>query len=144
MSDHVFRHNLDCDSATYWKCVFDPEYNRRLYLEVLKFREFKVLEQKEDDRTIKRRIYLNPPAQDLPGPIAKVVGDLSWVEEGTYEKATHKYTFKIIPASQAEKSNIHGEVHTEDRGPKKAERIAKNHIEVKIFMIGGLIEKKIY
>ena len=38
MADLEIRHLMDCDTETYWKCVFDDEYNRRLY-ETLKFRE---------------------------------------------------------------------------------------------------------
>lgn len=137
------RHTMDCDVDTYWKCVFDEEYNRRLYLDALKFRDCKTLssEDKGDKRT--RKLYLNPPPADLPGPVAKVIGDLSWHEEGTFDKATKRYKFKVTPASLPEKTTIEGEIWCEPRGDKKCERIAKTNIEVKVFMVGGIVEKRI-
>jgi Protein of unknown function (DUF2505) len=143
MAEQLIRHVVACDTDTYFKCVFDEEYNRRLYLDVLKFRELKPLSQEDKPDTITRKLYLNPAKMDLPGPIAKVVGDLSWVEEGTYDKKTKRYRFKVTPGSNAEKTRIEGEIWCEDRGPKKVERVAKAIVEVKIFMVGGLIEKRI-
>ena len=144
MAEQTIRHVIACDTETYFKCVFDEEYNRRLYLDVLKFREITLRGQEETADTITRKLYLNPPKVDLPGPIAKVVGDLSYVEEGTYDKKTHRYRYKVTPASNADKTTIKGEMWCEDRGPKKIERIAKTFVEVKIFMIGSLIEKRIF
>ena len=143
MSEQESRHVLACDTETYFKCVFDEDYNRRLYLDVLKFRELKLLSQEDTGDTITRKVYLNPPKMDLPGPIAKVVGDLSWVEEGTYDKKTQRYRFKITPGSMPERSKIEGQVWCEDRGPKKIERVAKTVVDVKAFVVGGLIEKRI-
>jgi len=144
MSEQQFRHTMECDNDAYWKCVFDEEYNRRLYMDVLKFRELKRISQEEKGDTITRKLFLNPPPADLPGPIAKVVGDLSWTEEGTYDKKTGRYTFKVTPASMPDKTKIHGEIWCEKRGDKKVERIAKTSVEVKVFMVGSLVEKRIF
>jgi hypothetical protein len=143
MPEQEIRHPMDCDVDTYWRCVFDEEYNRRLYLEVLRFRDFKLLSQEEKADKKTRRLYLNPPAADLPGPVAKVVGDLSWHEEGSFDAKTKRYRFKVIPASLPDKTHIEGEIWCEPRGDKKCERIAKTNVEVKVFMVGGLIEKRI-
>jgi len=142
MADLEIRHQLDCTVDTYWKCVFDEEYNRRLYLDILKFREFKLLAQDPPSDQRSRNLYLNPAAMELPGPIAKVIGDVSWREEGTYDAKTKRYRFKIVPASMPDKTHINGEVFCEERGGK-LERVAKMSIEVKVFMVGGMVEKKI-
>jgi hypothetical protein len=143
MSDFTIRHAIDCDSDTYWKCVWDEEYNRRLYMDVLKFRECTRLSQEDKGDVITRRIRLNPPAVDLPAPVAKVIGDLSWVEEGTFDKKTGKYRVKVITGSMPDKTHISGELWCEPKGDKKCERIAKMSVEVKIFMVGGIVEKRI-
>jgi hypothetical protein len=144
MPEQEIRHSMECDVDAYWKCVFDEEYNRRLYNEVLKFRDFRVISQTEEGPRRSRKIYLNPAVADLPGPIAKVVGDLSWHEEGTFDATTKRYAFQIIPASLPDKSTITGEIWCEPRGPKSVERIARLRAEVKVFMVGGLIEKRIF
>ncbi len=143
MPETEFRHTMDCDPDTYWRCVFDDEYNTRLYRDLLKFREVTVLAQEDKGDVKTRKLRLNPPPADLPGPVAKVVGDLSWTEEGTFDKKTGRYRFKITPASLPEKTHISGEIWCEPRGDKKCERIAKMNVEVKVFMVGGLIEKRI-
>lgn len=144
MPELEIRHVMDCDVDTYWKCVFDEEYNRRLYKDALHFRDFKILDQKETpDGGKSRKLHLNPPAADLPAPVAKVVGDLSWQEEGSLDPKTKRYRFKITPASLPDKTHISGEVWCEPRGDKKCERIARINVEVKIFMVGGLVEKRI-
>ena len=143
MSELTIRHDIESDADTYWKCVWDEEYNRRLYMDVLKFRECTRLSQTDSGDTITRRIKLNPPATDLPGPIAKVVGDLSWIEEGTFDKKTGRYRVKVVTASMPDKTHIAGELWCEPRGDKRCERFAKMNIEVKVFMVGGLVEKRI-
>ena len=143
MPELMIRHTLKCDAEAYWRCVFDEQYNRRLYLDILKFREFKMLSHQETADGSTRRIHLNPPATELPAPVAKVVGDLSWVEDGTYTKATRRYRFKCIPASMPDKTQIAGELWCESRGPKTIERIARIKIEVKVFVVGALVEKRI-
>ncbi len=141
--EFTIRHDIPCAIDTYWRCVWDEEYNKRLYLDVLKFRECTRLEQKETDAQITRRIKLNPPAQDLPGPVAKVLGDLSWIEDGVFDKKTGIYKVKIITASMPDKTHIGGENWCESRGDAACVRIAKMSVEVKVFMVGGIVEKRI-
>lgn len=137
------RHTMECDVDTYWKCVFDEEYNRRLYIDRLKFRACKTLAQDTGGDSWTRKLYLNPPPADLPGPVAKIIGDLSWHEEGSFDTKTKRYRFKVRPSSLPEKTTIEGEIWCEARGDKKCERIAKTNIEVKVFMVGGIVEKRI-
>src|SRR5579859_6537144 len=101
MADLTLRHEMNCDEDTYWeKCVFDAEYNRELYLDSLKFPGWKLLEQKDDGKTITRRVHVDPPVGNLPGPVKKVIGDsLSYLEEGTFDRASKRYTFKVTPST---------------------------------------------
>ena len=110
MPEIEIRHTLECDVDTYWKCVFDDEYNRRLYMDVLKFRECKTLSNEDRGATKTRKLHLNPPPADLPAPVAKVVGDLSWDEEGTFDTKTKRYRFKVKPASMPDKTTIENEI----------------------------------
>lgn len=143
MSDLLIRHAIDCDPDTYWKCVWDEEYNRRLYMDILKFRECTRLSQDDKGDVITRRIKLNPPPMDLPAAVTKVIGDVSWIEDGTFDKKTGKYRVKVLTSSMPDKTHISGELWCEAKGDKKCERIAKMSVEVKIFMVGGIVEKRI-
>jgi hypothetical protein len=145
MPDFTVKNEFDTDEDTFWeKCFFDEEYNRRLYTDTLKFPGWKLLEQKTEGTKISRRVQIDPPVTGMPGPVKKALGDkFSYVEEGTYDKATHRYTFKITPSIMADKTKTAGELWTEKAGDKKVVRHAKVHIEVKVFMIGGMVEEKL-
>ena len=144
MPEQTMRHPMDCDADAYWRCVFDAEYNSRLYLERLQFRECTLLEQHDEGDRIHRRMRLNPPPADLPGPVAKVIGDLSWIEEGTFDKKTKRYAFVITAASKPDKTHISGEIWCEPRGAKAVDRCARLKVEVKIMLVGGLIEGRVF
>jgi hypothetical protein len=145
MPEITLRHEFDCDEDTYWeKVTFDPEFNRRLYLEVLKFPSYELVEQKEDDAKRTRRVRIDPPLGNLPGPVKKAIGDkFSYVEEGTFDKKTKRYSFKVTPSTMADKTKNFGELYVEKLGDRKIVRIAKITVEVKVFMIGGMVEEKI-
>ena len=145
MAEVKVRHEMSCDPETYWnKCVFDDEYNRRLYLEVLKFPNWKVVDQKDDGKTLTRRVQVDPPAGNIPAAVKKVIGDsLSYTEEGAFDRASGRYTFKATPSAMGDKAKITGEMTCEKLGDKKMARIAKIKVEVKVFMVGSLIEDRI-
>src|SRR5580693_4539314 len=105
MAEVTLRHELDCDEDTYWeKCVFNDEYNRRLYLETLKFPGFKVLSHNDGPTKLTRKVHIDPPVTGMPGPIKKLLGDrFGYDEEGTFDKATKRYTFTVTPTTLAEK-----------------------------------------
>jgi hypothetical protein len=145
MPEVTLRHDFDCDADTYFeKCMFDDEYNRRLYLETLKFPGYKLVESKDDADKRTRKVHIDPPLVGIPGPVKKVIGDkLSYVEEGTFDKKTKRYTFKVVPSTMADKTSTTGELWCESRGDKKCTRVARIKVEVKVFMIGGMVEEKI-
>jgi hypothetical protein len=146
VQDLEVRHELDCDPDTYWeKCVLDDDFNRRFFLEALKFPSYKLLEQKDSGTEVLRRVLVEPTLAGLPGPVKKVVGDsMTYLEEGTYDRSAKRYRFTTAPTgSLKEKAKTSGEMFCESRGDKKCLRIARLHVDVKVFMVGGLIEERI-
>jgi hypothetical protein len=80
----------------------------------------------------------------MPAPVKKVLGDrLSYVEEGTFDRKTKRYSFKIFPSTLADKTKVTGEMWLEKLGEKKVARLTKISVEVKVFMVGGLVEDRI-
>jgi hypothetical protein len=145
MPEVTLRHEIDTDEDTYWaKCVFDADFNKKLYIDALKFPQWKLLDSKEDDAKIWRKVQVDPPTGDMPAAVRKVIGDrLSYVEEGTWDRKTKRYSFKVTPSTMAEKTKVAGEMWTEKLGEKKVVRITKINVEVKVFMVGGLVEDRI-
>lgn len=145
MPEITIRHEYDCDEDTFWeKCVFDDEYNKKLYLEALKFPGYAVLENKDlgDKRT--RKVRIDPPLGNLPGPLKKLFGDkLQYVEDGTFDKKTRRYTFTVTPSTLAEKTKTSGQLWCEKAGEKKVVRIAQIKVEVKVMLVGGMVEDRI-
>lgn len=145
MPEITLRHEINTDEDTYWaKCVFDAAFNTSLYVEALQFPVWKVLDSKEDDARLWRKVQVDPPVGNMPGPVKKVIGDrLSYVEEGTFDKKTKRYSFKVVPSTMADKTKVAGEMWVEKLGDKKITRVARINVEVKVFMIGGMVEERI-
>ena len=145
MAEITLRNEINTDEDTYWaRCVFDLEFNERMYKVALKFPEWKQLESKEDDSKIVRKIQVDPPTGNMPAAVKKVIGDsLKYVEEGTFDKKTKHYTFKVTPSMLPDKTKVSGEMWVEKLGDKKIVRITKMNVEVKVFVVGSMIENSI-
>jgi len=145
MPSVTLRHEIETDEDTYWqKIVFDEGFNTKMYVDHLKFPGWKVLDQKEDDAKLTRRVQVDPEVGNLPGAVKKVIGDrLSYVEEGTFDKKTKRYSFKVQPSALADKTRVAGEMWVEKLGDKKVARVCKIDVEVKVFMVGSMVEERI-
>ena len=144
MPEITLRHDIECDEDTYWKkVVFDETFNKKMYVEHLKI-GWKLEDMKEDDAKITRRVHVEPDTSNLPGPVKKVIGDrLAYTEEGTFDKASKRYKFKVTPSTMADKTKVSGEMWCEKKGDKKVTRVARMSVEVKVFMVGGMVEERI-
>jgi hypothetical protein len=145
MPEANIRHELACDEDTFWeKCFFDKEYCTRLFLTELKMKSFEILSQEDDGKTLHRKVKVDPPVEGVPAPVKKAIGDsFTYVEDGTFDRATKRFKMRVLPSAFGEKSTITGEIWCEKLGDKKVARCAKMSVSVKVFMIGGMIEDKI-
>lgn len=145
MPEVTLRHEIDTDEDTFWsKIVFNEAFNTQLYEGALKFPGWKLLDSKEDESKITRRVQVDPPVSDLPGPVKKVLGDrLAYTEEGTFDKRSKRYSFKVTPSTLADKTTVSGELWAEELGDKKIRRMCRISVAVKVFMVGGMIEERI-
>ncbi len=145
MPEVTLRHEIDTDEDTFWsKIVFNESFNKQMFEGAMKFPSWKLVENKEDDAKISRRIDVDPPKADLPGPLKKVIGDsLAYREESTFDKKSKRLTFKVTPSAMSDKTKINGEMWTEKVGDKKIRRMCRVSVEVKVFMVGGMVEDRI-
>jgi hypothetical protein len=143
MATIELRHEFNCDEATFWKEVFfDADFNRKLFLEHLRFARWDVTKMEEDDKQIRRTLEIVPTTGDMPGPLKKFASDLGFREEAVFDKASKVHRFEVIPNKMANKLTIGGQVTVEAQGSGVV-RLVKFEVKAKIFGIGGLLEQRI-
>jgi Protein of unknown function (DUF2505) len=136
MATFTVTHEINCDEDTFWKLFLDKEFNERLYLDGLGFPEFSIVEQVETDAEIRRKTAGKPKMTNMPGPVAKLMGDsFRYTEVGTMDKKGRVWRYKLTPSTMADKLRQEGKITTAPAGEGKCKRIA-----AKVFGIGGLIE----
>jgi hypothetical protein len=137
------RHVFNTDVDTYWNQIFfNPEYNERLYKQALGFKDFQILELTGEPGQRRTRKMRTEPKAEAPAVVKKLIGDsLSYTETGSLDPATKIWTYAIQTSKLSDKVHIGGRLWAESRGDKKLERIAEIEIEVKIFGVGGVVEK---
>jgi hypothetical protein len=144
MAEVTVRSELDCSADDYWnKCLLSEPYSNELYLDYLKFPGFKWLSLTTSGTTHTRKLHIDPPLNGLPGPVKKVIGDkFSYIEEGTFDAVAKRYRFKVTPSTAGDKTTTTGEAWCEEVGGKTV-LCTRLSVEVKIFMVGGMVEEKI-
>ena len=145
MADVRIEHSFECDEDTFWKEIFfGEEFNRRMYLERLKFKQWEVTELRETESSIQRTVTVTPKVDDLPSAVKSLIGDsLAYREEGSFDKNLKRYTLTVVPSVMADKISVTGETWVTPLGPSKCRRIFEAHVIVKVFGIGSIIEKKL-
>jgi hypothetical protein len=135
-------HTFECDPALFWEVTFDEPFNDRLYRS-LEMIERTVLDKKEDDATLRRKIrYV--PKQDMPAVIQKLMsGQFSYVEDTVYQKGKDVMDVTVLPSSMGDKITFKGQVRVRSLGAGRCERSFDAEVTVKIMMVGGTIEKHV-
>lgn len=144
MTSTRITHEFDCSEATLFDvCFFDEEFNRRLYLETLKFPVWRVVQHQLTDDKLERVVEVQPAIDNVPTTLRKVLGDrFGYREEGTLDRRALRYRFKVVPAAMADKTTITGEMYAEKVGEGRVRRVVEFTIDVKVFGIGKVIEQR--
>jgi hypothetical protein len=148
MAEVTVRHELDCSIDDYWnKCVFDAEFNQVLYVQRLHFNSFVLVEQNDLGTLRTKKAKIEPPLTSVPAGVKKVVGDrLSYFEDGTFDRTTGHYKCVIVPSTFSDKTKVEAELWCEPSpsgDAHKCVRFARVKVEVKVFVVGGIVEEKI-
>ena len=146
MAEVTVKHELDCSIDEYWdKCVFDDAFNKTLYEERLHFTSFVPGGTADlgDRRTKKAK--MEPPLHGVPGAVKKAIGDrLAYAEDGALDKRTGHYACTITPSTFADKTRVEAELWCEPSptgDARKCVRFARVKVEVKVMLVGGLVEE---
>jgi hypothetical protein len=133
---------LSCDPDRFWSVFLDEAFLRALYLEALQFKGFRVLELTETTRKL-----AVVPKMNLPGPIAKLIGDsFAYEDHGTLDRAKNEWTWRMVQPTDVgakarkEIMTSRGSVRLELLSPSEVRRTDEFIVEAKLFGLGGLIE----
>jgi len=139
--EHVF----NCSEATYWDRIFlDPEYNERLFKNELKFPVWREASREERGGALHRVVEVVPYVGELPGALKAVVGEgIGYEERGVLDRAGKSYKVMVVPNKLADKLAIKVDLWTVADGDNRCKRKARAEATVKIFGVGGTIEKRI-
>jgi len=144
MAETRIEHVISCGEDNFWKVFFDPEFNKKLFLDVLGFEAWKLVRLDEHDDRIERVVEAVPKMQDLPGPLKKLVENgAGYRETGNFIRAKKQMTVTVVPSVLEGKLTISGLMRTEPAGDGQCRRIYDQSVVAKVFGIGGIIENRI-
>ncbi len=144
MADARIEHLINASEETFWSVFFDPEYNRKLFMETLHFDEWKVVSQSDTPVGIDRVVEAVPKTPELPGPLKKLVeGGISYRERASFDRAKKRMTVTVETGVLPGKLSVTGVVRTEPAGDGKCKRIYDSSVVAKVFGVGGMIESRI-
>jgi hypothetical protein len=138
-------HTFNCSEATFWDRIFlDPEYNERLFKTELKFPQWREVSREERGGALHRVVEVVPYVGELPGALKAVIGEgIGYEERGVLDRNAKSYKVVVVPNKMADKLSIKVDLWTSADGDKRCRRKARAEANVKIFGLGGTIEKRI-
>ena len=139
----TIRHTFEIGQDAFWKEIFfDHEFLERMYKEALGCSSVAFLEDTGDSATERTRRLAFTQNIEAPGPIRKLFGDTTTMEErGHFDPATKRWRFTMVPDRMADKIRISGETWLEPAGEGRVDRVMNIEYAVSIFGVGGLVEK---
>jgi hypothetical protein len=139
MVTFTMQHPIDCDCDAFWKAFVDESFNQAMF-KALEFPEWTVLELKETDTEVHRRIRA-VPKMDVPAAVRKLIGSSFGYEETLrFDKVAGVAKLVLRPNVLPDKMRCEGTVRCEPRSEGKCMRVVDIVVEAKIFGIGGLAE----
>jgi hypothetical protein len=127
---------FDCDVDTFWEIFLSEDFNKKLYLDELGFKEMEIISQTDDTRRLRAVPKLN-----MPKPVMKLLGDsFGYEEDGRLDRDKGEWQWKMIPNTLSEKLKTEGVVKVEAVGDGQCRRVDTCTLEAKVFGIGKLIE----
>ncbi|MDB4968088.1 MAG: hypothetical protein JWN44_3777 [Myxococcales bacterium] len=138
---------LPCTPEAFWRLFLDESYMRELFMKVLEFKDFTVLELTDAGRKIRA-----VPKMKLPAVIDKLVGDtFAYEEHGTLDRARNQWTWRMVqpakldPKAKPKKEIVstRGTIRVAPTADGQCRRTDDVTIEAHLFGVGGMIESTV-
>lgn len=138
-------HTYNCSEATFWDRLFlDPEYNERLFKTELKFPVWREVSREERGGAVHRVLEVVPYVGELPATLKAVIGEgIGYEERGVLDRNAKTYKVTVVPNKLADKLSIKVDIWTVADGENRCKRKVRAEASVKIFGVGGAIEKRL-
>jgi len=145
MAEIRIEHRFSCSQETFWAQVFfDPEYNRRLFLEEVGCPRYRLIELEETEQEIVRVQEITPRVAGVPAPIQALVGEgLSYLERDVFTRATRRMQISVTPNRLSSKLDIGGLFYTQPEGERRCRRVFEFRVVCRLLGLGGLLERQI-
>jgi hypothetical protein len=84
-------------------------------------------------------------AGELSGAVRRVVDParLTWVEDSTTDRTTHRSSFRILPDNYANLLHCEGTFSLTSDGGDTSHRVAEGDLKVNVPLVGGKVERAI-
>ncbi len=138
-ADHTF---TGIDLTAYETLHFDEEFQDALCVSVKLARDCEKLEE-SDDGQISRAVRVGPD-REIPPAAQRVLGGkrLDYTEHLEYRRGAWKGTWRTEPSLMADKVDCKGTIEFLEV-PGGVRRLVHGEIKVKLFGVGGMVEKLI-
>jgi hypothetical protein len=128
------------DVAEHWRIFLDDTFERELFHDALRFDGYELLENRQTEDEIVRRIRC-VPRLELPARVRKVLGPgIAYMEEGRFDRKAQVWRSRFIPSVLADRLTSTVEVRAEPAGPGRCRRTIEYTVEARIFGVGGMVE----
>ena len=132
--------DIACDVDEHWRLFLDEDRQRKQYLEDLHFPLYELVDRKETDTEITRKIRVVPKL-DVPAPVAKLLGQrFGYTEDQTFDKKNRVFRARSTPSVLGDRLSSETKVSVEPAGPGRCRRICELTVDARIFGVGGLVE----
>ena len=134
-------HRVEIPASRFIELTFDPAFMKRLNIEAMKVQSYEPLAHSVDGAvwTMKNRVT---PQDNMPAFIKKLVGGgFNYEESVTHTKGSESVAAVMVPSVMRDKLRMAYTMRVIPAGDNACRRIMDWEVEVKIFGIGGQIEK---
>jgi hypothetical protein len=139
----TIRDTFDIGADAFWRDVFFRRaFVERMYKEALACESIEILAEQGDVATgLTRRLRFTQKI-DAPGPVRKLFGETTTMEEdGKFDAPSGRFSYRMVPDKMADKITISGTTWLEPAGDHKVVRVSELDFGVRIFGVGTLVEK---
>jgi hypothetical protein len=134
-------HRIELPVSRFFELMFDADFMRKINTEAMKVQSYECLEKNLDGPTwtMKNRIT---PQDNMPGFLKKLIGgSFSYEENVTHQKGSDTAQGVMKPNVLSDKVKMSYKVTVRPDGDNACRRSYEWEVEVKIFGVGGQIEK---
>lgn len=134
-------HRIEMPASRFFELMFDTAYMKRMNLEAMNVQGYDNQARSVDGPTWTMRNTVTPQ-DNMPGFLKKLIGTtFSYTEDATHQKGSDSATVTMTPNVMRDKVRMGYKLRVVPEGDSACRRIMEWEIEVKIFGVGGQIEK---